>query len=281
MKPKVSICCQTYNHGAYIAQTLDGFLMQKTNFPFEVLVHEDASTDNTAEVLRSYEKKHPDIVKVVYQVENQFLKQNTLVNILFANAEGDYLALCEGDDYWTDENKLQKQVDFLEANPEYTITGHGVKKMNSDGSLIAEVKRKGELDFYSFLNGKNFPTLSLLFRNYKGCFEKVIDPYPAGDFFMKAFMLNQGEGYIFEEVMGIYRIHDTGFWSTRASFDVHKKTLLAYRYFLKSFPHRKKEILRATVKYKAKYGIFWKTLDRFFYADIPMYLGLSLKRKIK
>jgi glycosyltransferase involved in cell wall biosynthesis len=281
VKPKVSICCQTYNHGAYIAQTLDGFLMQKTNFLFEVLVHEDASTDNTAEVLRSYEKKHPDIVKVVYQTENQFLKQNTLVNILFAKSEGDYLALCEGDDYWTDENKLQKQVDFLESNPEYTLTGHSVNTLDNEGKIAPWLSKKGDIDFYNFLCGKNIYTLSLLFRNYKGCFEKVIDPYPAGDFFMKAFMLNRGNGYIFEEVMGVYRMHNTGFWSTRTSLDVHQKTLLAYRYFLKSFPHRKKEILRATLKYKMKYGIFWKTLDSYFYVDIPMYLGLSLKRIIQ
>ena len=278
MKPKVSICCQTYNHGAYIAQTLEGFLMQKTNFHFEILVHEDASTDNTAQILRTYEAKYPDILKVVYQTENQFLKQNTLVNILFANAQGDYIALCEGDDYWTDEKKLQKQVDFLETNQEYTLTGHSVNTLDHEAKMIPWLSKKGDIDFYNFLSGKNIYTLSLMFRNIKGCFEKVIDKYPAGDFFMKTYMLSQGKGYLFDEIMAVYRIHSSGFWSTRSEFNVHKTTLKAYRLFLESFPDREKEILQATLKYKLKHKIFWKTVDALFFREVGMLLSFGLKK---
>lgn len=119
--PLVSISCITYNHEPYIVQALDGFLMQKTSFPFEVLVHDDASTDRTADIIREYEKKFPKIIKPIYQKENQYSKGFTSVTATwnFPRAQGKYMALCEGDDYWIDENKLQMQVDFLENNPEY------------------------------------------------------------------------------------------------------------------------------------------------------------------
>ena len=119
--PLVSISCITYNHEPYIVQALNGFLMQKTSFPFEVLVHDDASTDRTADIIREYEKKFPKIIKPIYQKENQYSKGFTAVTATwnFPRAQGKYIALCEGDDYWIDENKLQKQVDFLEKNPEY------------------------------------------------------------------------------------------------------------------------------------------------------------------
>ena len=119
--PLVSISCITYNHEPYIAQSLDGFLMQKTSFPFEVLIHDDASTDRTADIIREYEKKFPKIIKPIYQKENQYSKGNRsiLASFVYPRAKGKYIALCEGDDYWIDENKLQIQVDFLESNPEY------------------------------------------------------------------------------------------------------------------------------------------------------------------
>ena len=88
MNPKVSICCQTYNHGSYIARCLDGFLMQKTDFKFEILIHEDASTDNTADVIRDYQKKYPNRIDCIFQTENQFHKINSLTEILFKKAKG-------------------------------------------------------------------------------------------------------------------------------------------------------------------------------------------------
>ena len=130
--PLVSISCITYNHEPYIVQALNGFLMQKTSFPFEVLVHDDASTDRTADIIREYEKKFPKIIKPIYQKENQYSKGFTAVTATwnFPRAQGKYIALCEGDDYWIDENKLQIQVDFLERNPEYTMCFHNAEVLN-------------------------------------------------------------------------------------------------------------------------------------------------------
>ena len=118
--PMVSIRCATYNHALYIAQTLDGFLMQKTDFPFEIVVHDDASTDKTADIIREYAAKYPRIIKPIYETENQYSKKDgSLARIIDAACKGKYVAFCEGDDFWVDEKKLQKQVDFLENNPDY------------------------------------------------------------------------------------------------------------------------------------------------------------------
>lgn len=115
--PLVSIICITYNHEPYIRQCLDGFMMQKTNFPFEVLIHDDASTDKTADIIREYEARYPDVIKPIYQTENQYSKGVKIgLTYLYPNAKGKYIAECEGDDYWTDPLKLQKQVDFLDSN---------------------------------------------------------------------------------------------------------------------------------------------------------------------
>ena len=118
----VSICCLTYNHEKYIRDCLDGFVNQKTNFNYEILIHDDASTDGTVDIIREYESKYPTIIKPIYQVENQYSKGKSIsATYNWSRVAGKYIAQCEGDDYWTDQLKLQKQVDFLEANPEYDM----------------------------------------------------------------------------------------------------------------------------------------------------------------
>ncbi len=118
----VSVNCLAYNHEPYIRDCLEGFIMQKTNFLFEVLVHDDASTDKTADIIREYETKYPDIIKPIYQTENQYSKGIGVVRTFqYPRAKGEYIAICEGDDYWTDPYKLQKQVDFLDENPEFGL----------------------------------------------------------------------------------------------------------------------------------------------------------------
>lgn len=140
--PLVSVRCITYNHEPYIAQALDGFLMQKTNFPFEVIVHDDASTDKTAEIIREYEKKFPKIIKPIYESENQYSKHDgSLERIVNSALRGKYVAMCEGDDYWIDENKLQMQVDFLEGNPEYGMC-------YTDYNVYYQTKKKIQYDLF-------------------------------------------------------------------------------------------------------------------------------------
>ena len=118
--PLVSIQCMVYNHEPYLRQCLDGFVMQRTNFKFEAIVHDDVSTDGSAAIIREYAEKYPDIIKPIYETENQYSKKDgSLDRIMREACNGKYIAICEGDDYWIDPLKLQKQVDFLDANLEY------------------------------------------------------------------------------------------------------------------------------------------------------------------
>lgn len=133
----VSICCITYNHQSYIKESIEGFLMQKTNFSFEIIIHDDASTDRTPEIIKDYEKKHPDLIKPIYQTENQYSKGREVFSFTLEKARGKYIAICEGDDYWTVPYKLQKQVDFLEAHPEYSACYHHVDVLDmTDGKYL-------------------------------------------------------------------------------------------------------------------------------------------------
>jgi len=123
MEPLVSICCTAYNHKKYIAQTLESFLSQRTGCPFEILVHDDASTDGTAEIIRSYADRHPNLIRPRFQTENQYSK-NIPINetFNFPRAQGKYIALCEGDDYWCNADKLQRQISHMESDPECTFS---------------------------------------------------------------------------------------------------------------------------------------------------------------
>ena len=164
----VSINCITYNHAPFIRQCLDGFIMQKTNFAYEILVHDDASTDGTADIIREYETKYPNIVKPIYQTENQYSKGVRVGPINLQRAKGKYIAMCEGDDYWTDPLKLQKQVDFLENNPEYGLVHTGIKRYNQATGEFIEDYRKTAISgdaFESLLLGESYiATLSVCFR---------------------------------------------------------------------------------------------------------------------
>lgn len=144
---KVSIICNTYNHEKYIEEALKSFLMQETNFNYEILVHDDASTDKTADIVRRYEKEYPDIVRPIYQRENQFSQGQSIdMKFQFPRVRGTYIAYCEGDDYWTDSHKLQKQYDALEAHPEVDICVHNhieVEAMTGD-ELVKRWVTRGE-----------------------------------------------------------------------------------------------------------------------------------------
>lgn len=137
----VSIICNAYNHEKYIASALEGFVMQQTSFPFEILVHDDASTDATADIIRSYEEKYPQLFRVLYQKENQYSRGGAITRrFQIPRARGKYLAICEGDDYWTDPKKLQKQFDAMERHPEVDMCAHG-STVVSGGETVSRVNR--------------------------------------------------------------------------------------------------------------------------------------------
>ena len=140
MTPLVSVYCLAYNHEKYIRETLEGFMRQKTDFSYEVIVHDDASTDGTANIIREYAEKYPEIIKPIIQTENQYSKGLLIFHsFIYPHIRGKYLAVCEGDDYWCDEYKLQKQVDWMEAHPDYSLCAHNSKIIKSSFNIMIKI----------------------------------------------------------------------------------------------------------------------------------------------
>jgi len=164
----VSISCITFNHVNYIRECLDGFLMQKTNFAFEILIHDDASTDGTTEIIKEFELNYPDIIYPMYELENQWCKGKRGSAIFnFPRAKGKYIALCEGDDYWIDPLKLQKQVDFMEMNDDFGLVHTGYQVINASNIILPKYNRswKSGNVFEQIIKGKyTIVTATVLFR---------------------------------------------------------------------------------------------------------------------
>lgn len=216
----ISINCITYNHEKYIKDALEGFLMQKTNFKYEILIHEDASTDNTANIIKKYEKKYPKIIKPIYQKENQFSK-GIKINFEFnyKRSKGKYIALCEGDDYWTDPYKLQKQVDFLEDHKEFSICFHSVEKIDEDGNILNyklwpdNTRTKEITTLTDILKTNYIATASVVFRNnlinYED-YENLSKDLVFGDWVFHVLNAKKGSIYFINQKMGVYRKTNKG-----------------------------------------------------------------------
>lgn len=182
-KPLVSICCLVYNHSSYLRECLDGFVKQRTNFPVEILIHDDASTDNSREIIQAFIEKSPDLFVPIFQSENQFSKGGgVMAKFVFPLAQGKYIALCEGDDYWTDPMKLQKQVDFLESHNEYGFVGSFVNSLYPDNNFSLEECtlprgiQEGEWILYKDV--MDFAKYGPVCRTVTLCFRKdIILPY--------------------------------------------------------------------------------------------------------
>lgn len=220
----VSISILTFNHSSYIKECLDGILMQKTSFKFEILIHDDASTDGTEQIIKNYCKKYPDIIKPLYEKENQWVKgKRGSVVFNFPRAKGKYIALCEGDDYWTDPYKLQKQVDFLEKNEDFGSCFHQFIEFFQDSksfkyeskpvlSLINSEYNGMFLDEEKYFEGWYTQILTVLFK------KKLLEDIPFQKF--NYFRDNHLVYYILKEksicfnwIAAVYRKHDKGIYS--------------------------------------------------------------------
>ena len=224
---KVSIVTITYNHSKYISQAIESFLMQNTNFEFEVIIADDASTDNNQEIIREYQKKYPKIIKPILREENIGMNYNFVDAV--NQCKGKYIALCEGDDYWTDPLKLQKQVDFLEANEDYGLVYSDIDVIDSEGRIIDDSVFYTKISsrfcsgniFEELIVGNFVPTPSV-------CIRKVV----LDDFFNRF----KGEKYTIDyrlwlhastlgkvkylsENMCIYRDHNQGLSKVDGYFD--------------------------------------------------------------
>lgn len=235
--PMVSIRCLTYNHESFIAQALDGFLMQETDFPFEIVVHDDASTDETANVIREYEKKYNKIIKPIYETENQYSKHNgSITRIMAPYLRGKYIAMCEGDDYWTDPLKLKKQIDFLEKNNDYSASAHqSVLIGNQSGLFRKNVNSKITMkDVVS--NSRLFHTASFVYRREPFLsLPSNSKPVLSGDKLFILKVLTFGPIFYFDEPMCVYRKHDGGMSAT-VSLKEMKMDVNIVPYMMKIYP---------------------------------------------
>lgn len=214
--PLVSVKCMTFNHENYIAQALDGFLMQKTTFPFEVLVHDDASTDKTADIVREYEAKFPKIVKGIYETENQWSKPEPRLHHkkIDAAIKGKYIAFCEGDDYWIDENKLQMQVDCMENNTQFGIVYTFAQTFYQENKRMAHNKIGRPFISYAdvFVNGNCIPTLttciktSLYFKYLEELPTDEIKKWKMGDLPLCLWFIKNSNIFLIPKVTSVYRV---------------------------------------------------------------------------
>lgn len=217
---EVSIICLTYNQEKYIRDALEGFLIQQTNFDYEILVHDDVSTDGTVEILKEYQKKYPDKIRLILEEENQYSKGVDLTkNICFPLVRGRYIAFCEGDDYWTYKGKLQAQYDIMEANPDISMCYHNAVVYNEGKDrLVLNILRHQS----GYIRDKDvicptkgwYPTASSFYRaDYLRDYPDL--HAPTGDEGMRYYMACRGKLYFINQAWCVYREASDGGWNTK------------------------------------------------------------------
>lgn len=229
--PLVSISCAAYNHENCISKAIEGFLMQKTDFPIEILIHDDASTDKTVDIIESYRQLHPELIKTIYQKENQY-SQGVFFSYKYTwpKAKGKYIALCDGDDYWTDPNKLQKQIEFLENNPSFTMCYTDFSIINDEGEILKKNgigdRLKKDISYLDMLSGGIPKSSTIVFR--KAMIPKEISPMANkedginGDMLLYPMIAKNGPAHYMDFVSTIYVNHGRG----RASSMNRQQTMI-------------------------------------------------------
>lgn len=234
----VSVNCVTYNHKDYIRQALDSFLMQKTSFEFEILVHDDASTDGTGDILREYEKRFPGKVRPLIQTENQYSQgiDNISGAFNFPRARGKYIFMCDGDDYWISPDKMQKQVDYMEAHPECTLCIHSARI-----ELVGKALTEGQMRPYcgnrvispeeivDKSSGYAMSSMAFPSRIVKDLPDYYVE-CPVGDTPIQLIAASEGYGYYFDEAMSAYRVGVAGSWTMEGkNGDYERKQQVYYQ----------------------------------------------------
>lgn len=213
----VSVLCTAFNHGKYIRQALESFVTQQTNFPFEVLVNDDCSCDDTADIIREYAGKYPHIIRPFYQQKNLYSQGiNIYEHVFYPNAKGRYIALCEGDDFWSDPMKLQLQVDFLESHPDYSACVHNTRLLFCDGSEenreLIPVSEDRDIPFEQVIKGMHvsYHTSSILSRREylinSPDFKAVAARYGFSDYPIGIWLSMNGRVRFLERFMSVYRV---------------------------------------------------------------------------
>lgn len=246
-KYKLTVATTTYNQEKFIGACIDGIVMQNTNFAFKLVISDDCSTDNTKKILKEYEKKYPNIVKPIFRKKNLGPMDNFIETLNEIDTE--YVAFCDGDDFWTDPNKLQKQVDFLDNNKDYTICFHLTKVFFEDNSKEEEIVPlyvKDTTTFDDILKECYIPANSVVYRwnfrqknSLKKIFPKNVVP---GDYFIHLLHARNGKIKLINEVMSNYRRHESGMWWLTSQPDTLDEFHLKYGYkYLNFFKAVEKE----------------------------------------
>lgn len=259
--PLVSICCTTYNHSNFIKDSLVGFLIQETTFPFEIIIFDDASTDNTQKIIAEYIEKYPNLIRPFLQQDNLWQGKGICgtFTIAYPNARGKYIALCEGDDYWINPYKLQKQVDLLDKHPECSICFHNVTEIYEDKSQEPYnyncPYQKQILDIEDLLAGNFAYTCTAMFRSSLFSKHKFPDWYlrpglvEAGDYPLWIFNAEHGKILYIHEVMGVYRRHSGGFWSSKDKIHQLKNTIKNNQYINRYLKFNYEDIIKAKISH--------------------------------
>lgn len=261
----LSICFITYNHERFVGNALKGFASQQVNFPVEIIIYDDFSTDSTRDLLKEFKETSPFPVTLLFPDENKYSKGERIFPKTFEVAKGKYLALCEGDDYWTDPLKLQKQVDFLETNADYNICFHKVNILNQEtGETITDTITRNTAettDITELARGNYIHTVSVVLRNNFKLPDWFRETF-IGDWSMYMIMIANKKIKKFDEPMAIYRVHNSSMWSSKPSDFIKEKTLksviLVYENAL--LPEEVKNILHKRIYKKKK--TFFKRLEK-------------------
>lgn len=270
----VSVCVITYNHSNYIRQCLDGILMQQTSFPFEIIINDDCSTDGTTEIIKEYVAKYPDIIRPIFHDENQYSKgvRGMFAKFCFPMAKGKYIALCEGDDYWTDSLKLQKQVNIFNSNASVTICAHNAFSYDITNNIVTLFNNTINDEYYSIetiIEEDWFiPTASIMCRRDILMSRYYNIQVQNGDYFLLLIMLIGGEKLYYScDVMSVYRRHITGVSNTLSWAIVEKNLNIIWDYingvtgysYEKSIAKKKKRLSSLAIwEHKTKNSLLYK-----------------------
>lgn len=248
MQPEVSVFVPTYNHKSYIAQALDSILMQEVSFSYEIIIHDDASTDGTTEIVKEYERRYPDIIRCTYQTENQFSQGNLfpIWNCQLNMCTGKYCAMLEGDDYWIDSEKLQRQYDFMETHPECSLYMHNSWRLDVQTGEKTLLNTFSVTGYYSQREqvlcglGSKFPATGSFFfimECLRADLPKFVIEAGVGDYPIRQIVANKGKVYYDERPMSVYRYMTKGSFmkSIRDNMDAYVNYITKMCVFYKRF----------------------------------------------
>ncbi len=294
--PLLSVCLITYNHAKYIRQAIDGVLMQKVNFEWELIIADDCSKDDTREILLEYKEKYPDFIKLILQEKNVGAAKNWMD--LITSPQSKYIAYFEGDDYWTDENKLQKQVDFLEKKPQYVGCFHNADIIEN-GIAVAryhdwDTDRDIEPEQIILRGGGIYPTASLVYRNVIKIKEADLKFY-AGDTVLLLLLLDKGSFYYMHDNRCAYRKHIHGAFTSLRDNPVNRvdflvNNILLYKYHRKHLNKRYSNYINDAILVQVRriyniYGFYSKESLIMFkhlsFKDIIRLFVFKIKSKYK